>query len=322
MSEKKFFIGVDIGGTHCSFGIVSPNGEIFYQQTWSTQDFDTPTHLAQKIIDEIHSINTYSLVNCQGVGIGAPSANTHTGCIHHAANLPWKGVVDIQNQFETAFNLPVALANDANATACGEAIFGGAKNLNNFAVVTIGTGLGAGIIVNGKIIEGFDGNGGELGHMLLYPDGRKCGCGRNGCLETYTSASGMVYTAKELASEYATPSNLAKWILNGNNISGKTIFNFLQEQDILAAEVFKRTGYRLGIGIANMVTLLGLEQIFLFGGPVAAGDCLLNPIKESFNKHVIFFYQGKTIIQPSLLPNRDASILGAASLVQFTNRLD
>lgn len=314
--QRKFSIGVDIGGTNTSFGLVTPEGEILFQKGWPTHQFDSPLTLAKSIFQEIKSEN-FSFKNCVGIGIGAPSANARTGYIHSAANLHWKGDVDIRRQFESFFKLPVAIANDANATACGEAIYGAAKGIKDFAVVTIGTGLGSGIFHKGHLIDGFDGNGGELGHTILIPDGRQCGCGRRGCLETYTSASGIKHTGALLAEDWAGKSDLAEWIHSGKDFSSKTIFDFLKNNDALAQEVFKKTGYWLGIGIANMVTMIGLERIFLFGGPVAAGAALLDPVVYAFREQVIFYYRDKTKIEITGLVDRTASLLGAASLIYF-----
>lgn len=316
MQHKKFSIGVDIGGTNSSFGLISPSGEILLEKAKPTRLFETPEKLAEYILQEI--INSgFLLADCEGIGIGAPSANAQTGYIHGSANLPWKGDVPLRQAFETLLKIPVVVDNDANAAACGEAIYGAAKGLKDFAVVTIGTGLGAGIVHKGRLINGFDGNGGELGHTILIPEGRQCGCGRKGCLETYTSASGIKHTAVELAANWQEQTDLVRRVQSGADFSSKTIFEFLQKGDSLAEEVFQRTGYWLGLGIANLVTLLGLERIFLFGGPVSAGAALLNPIVETFQNQVIFFYREKTKIEITELSGRKASLLGAASLISF-----
>ena len=313
---QKFSIGVDIGGTNVAYGIVDEQGNIWYEKWWATASFHSVRALAERIKADVQNHSGYSLEDCRGIGIGAPSANAKTGSIHHSANLPWNGVVEVVSEFKAVFNIPVSLANDANATALGEGKFGGASGLENYVVITIGTGIGSGIICNGKIIEGFDGNGGEFGHTIVTAGGRPCGCGRNGCLETYTSASGIRTTAQELAAlqEYTSP--LSVYIRSGNPFDSKLVFDYLLDGDLLAREVFRKTGDCLGMAIANLVTLLGLERIFLFGGPVKAGDALLDPIRKAFKKNVIMYYREHVRIEATQLPERNSAILGAASLVK------
>lgn len=315
--EKKFSVGIDIGGTNTAYGIVTDSGQIIHEKWWKTQTFPAVEDLAKTIFEDIKTFPDIALEEIGGIGIGAPSANSETGCIHHAANLHWKGLVPIQKVFEAQFGLPCTIANDANAAAMGEKIYGGAKGLENFAVVTIGTGLGSGIICNGKLITGFDGNGGEFGHIIAEINGRPCGCGRNGCLETYTSASGIKYTAQILADSGNYKTALSVLIHSQKEWNSQTVFEYVLAGDEMAKAVFEQTGKYLGAALANLVTLLGLESIFLFGGPVKAGDILLQPIQNTFDEQVIFYYKNKVKIKITSLNERDAAILGAAAMAHY-----
>lgn len=312
-----FSIGVDIGGTNTAYGIVADSGKIIHEKWWQTQSFPTVEDLAKAIFEDIKTLSDIDFEAIRGIGIGAPSANSETGCIHHSANLNWKGIVPIQQVFETLFGLPCTIANDANTAAMGEKIYGDAKDLENFVVITIGTGLGAGIMCNGKLISGFDGNGGEFGHIVVEYNGRPCGCGRNGCLETYTSASGIKKTAQILADSGKYKTGLNECIQSQKDWNSQTVFEYVLAGDEMAKAVFEHTGNYLGAALANLVTLLGLEKIFLFGGPVKAGEILLQPIQKTFDEQVIFYYKGKVKIKITALNERDAAILGAAAMVQY-----
>lgn len=312
---EKISIGIDIGGTNVGFGVVDFKGNILSKYLLQTQDYNTIHDLSLAIHDTISKDYTLDTSKLRGVGIGCPVANAKTGCLHHSSNLPWKGIVPIQAAFETIFKSKVRITNDANATARGEGLFGAAKGIDNYAVITLGTGVGSGIICDGLMVEGFDGNGGEFGHIISEVEGRPCGCGRKGCLETYTSAKGIKTSAILLAKSNAFPSELSDFINQNNDIESKTVFDYAIKGDTLAIEVFRKTGAILGVAIANLVTLLGLEKIILFGGPIAAGDLLIHPIIQSFNENVIHFYQNKIKIVVSALSEKDAAILGAASLI-------
>lgn len=312
--KQKFSLGIDIGGTNIDWGIVSDSGEIVFQKRYPSLSFDTVETLAKQVLEDIQNHSGYSLAQLDGIGIGAPSANTQTGCIHHSANLHWKGIVPITSVFEQIIHLPCHIANDANATAFGEKIYGAAKGMNNFAVITLGTGVGSGIVCNGQMIEGFDGNGGEFGHIIVDFQGRECGCGRKGCLETYTSATGIKNTAILLAESGEFDTSLSQLILAQSTFDSKTVYEYVLQNDSLAVAVFQQTGLYLGRAIANLVTLLGLEAVFLFGGPVNAGDFLIKPTQESFNEDVIFYYKNLVKILPSKIKAQNAAILGAASL--------
>ncbi|MBX9450249.1 MAG: ROK family protein [Taibaiella sp.] len=314
---QKFSIGVDIGGTNVAYGIVDEQGNIGYEKWWATASLPSVRALAERI--KKRCAKTIPGIRLKIAGVSGsvllplmprPGASTIRPIF---PGMEWsKSCLNLR----LFFNIPVSLANDANATAFGEGKFGGASGLENYAVITIGTGIGSGIICNGKIIEGFDGNGGEFGHTVVAAGGRLCGCGRKGCLETYTSASGIRTTAMELAAlqEYNSP--LSVYIRSGNPFDSKLVFDYLLDGDLLAREVFRQTGECLGMAIANLVTLLGLERIFLFGGPVKAGEALLEPIRQAFKKNVIMYYRQNVRIEATQLPERNSAILGAASLVK------
>lgn len=312
---EKISVGIDIGGTNVKFGVVDYEGKILKKYNILTTDFGDISKLAKGIYDDLKSDFNLEPHKLRGIGIGCPVANSKTGCLHHASNLPWKGIEPLQSTFETIFKTKTAITNDANATAIGEGIFGRAKGLENYAVITIGTGIGAGIVSNGKIIDGFDGNGGEFGHIIIERNGRQCGCGRKGCLETYTSANGIVQNAKELSTTFQGESKLKELIISESIINARDIFLLAEQNDQLAIKVFEFTGQYLGLSIANLVTMMGLEKIILYGGPVDSGNYLMNPLKDSFEENVIHFYKNKVKIKPSSLPQHDAAILGAASLV-------
>ena len=250
-----------------------------------------------------------------GIGIAAPAGNYYTGCIEGATNLNFKGTVDLGSAFKAHLDVPVVVSNDANAAAYGELVYGGAKGMKNFITFTLGTGVGSGIVVEGKLVHGKTGGAGELGHAILIPEGRPCGCGRKGCLETYTSATGIRRTALELLEanpDYDGP--LAK--INPDDLTSKMVGDAAKQGDALALKVFEKTGYWLGIALANAVAFSGPEAIFLLGGPVKAGEVLMKPTRESFQKHLCFVYDGSVDVLVSELPDNDAAILGAAALAK------
>ena len=253
--------------------------------------------------------------NIKAMGIGAPSANYYRGTIENAANLVWgKGIVPLAKLFEDKLGVPVALTNDANAAALGEKWYGVAQGMNNFVEITLGTGVGSGIVVNGQLLYGCDGFAGELGHMIVTPvNGRPCGCGRSGCLETYCSATGVVRTAKEmLANNPDTTSSLKNIPLD--KLTSLDIYNEAMKQDKLALQIFKQTGEMIGEACANVATVLSPEAFIFFGGLANAGDLLMNPIKEAYEKHVLSLYQGKAKFLISGLKGASAAVLGASAM--------
>ncbi|HNW50709.1 MAG TPA: ROK family protein [Prolixibacteraceae bacterium] len=314
---KKASIGVDIGGTNTCFGIVDESGNVLERGLIPTPTKDDVkkyiVDLSAGIKKLMKQVDGYEFV---GIGIGAPNANYYTGNIEHAANLAFKGIVPIVNllkeQFPDIHN--IIMTNDANAAALGEMIYGGAKGMKNFIMVTLGTGLGSGFVVNGELVYGHDGFAGELGHITVTPEGRECGCGQFGHLETYCSATGMVRTAFELLSHHnAKESLLADKTFN--QLTSKDIFDAARKGDEIALTVFEITGDILGQALADTIHITSPEAIFLFGGPVASGELLFKPTRESMESHLMPVFKNKVKLLPSQLRMGDAAIVGASALV-------
>lgn len=313
---EKVSIGIDIGGTNTVFGIVNSKGEVIDNgHIYSPTESDPKKFvldLAKAIKDLIAKQKD---LEYHGIGIGAPNANFYKGTIEHATNLPWKGIVPFVKLMQEQFpDMPkIAITNDANAAALGELIYGGGKGMKNFVMVTLGTGLGGGVIVNGELLYGADGNAGELGHIVVSPEGRECGCGQFGHLETYCSATGMVRTATELLAHHnAKDSLLSK--KNFTELTSKDIYQAAKKGDIIAQNVFEITGDILGQALADFVHVLSPEAFFLFGGPVASGEMLFRPTIESFENSLMPVFKGKIKILPSKLKLGDAAIVGASAL--------
>jgi len=318
---KKVAIGVDIGGTNTAIGVVDPEGNVMVKDnilTPSHGDINRyMTDLATAIKELIKSVKLLNAdVEILGIGIGAPNGNYYTGTIEYAPNLSFKGMVPFVELLRKHFTDmgAIALTNDANAAALGEMIYGGAQGMKNFVMITLGTGLGSGIVVNGDLVYGHDGFAGEVGHTTLIPNGRVCGCTALGHLEAYCSAPGMKRTAFELMAHYnASDSLLAdKSFLE---LDSKMIFEAAEKGDKVALEVFEKTGEWLGMGLANTVHHLSPEAIFLFGGPTAAGEYIFRPTKQHMEKHLLPIFKNKIKILPSKLKMGDAAIVGASALV-------
>jgi glucokinase len=303
----KLVAGVDIGGTNTVFGLISKEGEILFKDSVKTTDYPNPTELVEVVANQLNiQLKTqFSIDQFLGIGIGAPNGNFFTGNIEFAPNLLWKGIVPLAQYFAEALHTKALLTNDANAATLGELIFGGAKKMDDFIFVTLGTGLGSGFVSNGKLIYGHDGLAGELGHVILIPDGRTCGCGRKGCVETYCSATGLRRTFAELSNM-----PFSKEIL-----SSKEIYDLAQQGDEIAQETFDKTAQWLGLTLANSVAISSPKTIFLFGGLANAGDYLLTPTKKYFESYVLNIYKNKVTLQFSELPEENAALLGAASLI-------
>lgn len=303
--KKRLVAGIDIGGTKCAYGLVDEDGQILCRGQVPTASCESPAELAKIITKEIlklsHALNGAELI---GAGIGAPNGNYLTGSVEYAPNLKWKGIIPLASYFKEAMNCDSLLTNDAKAAAYGEMIFGGAKLMKDFLFITLGTGLGSGIVANGEMIYGFDGMAGEVGHTIIIPGGRQCGCGRKGCLETYCSATGLSRTYAELQGKSQE-----------ERIPAKEIFELARAEESFALEAFATTGAWLGFALANSVAYTRPEAIFLFGGLAQAKELLFMPVIESFEKNLLEVYKGKIKILPSRLPGGDAAILGAASLV-------
>ena len=314
--DKTYSIGIDIGGTNTDIGLVRDDGRCMAKRNLPTNKYFDASLYVSDICVQINDLMAENGVAAiDGIGIAAPAGNYYTGCIEGATNLNFKGTVDLAAMFRSHLDVPVVVSNDANAAAYGELVYGGAKGMSNFITFTLGTGVGSGIVVDGKLVHGTTGGAGELGHAILIPDGRPCGCGRKGCLETYTSATGIRRTALEMME--ATPDYdglLAK--VNPDDLTSKMVGDAARDGDSLALDVFEKTGYWLGIALANAVAFSGPEAIFLMGGPVKAGEVLLKPVLASFKEHLCFVYDGSVEVRVSELPDNDAAILGAAALTK------
>ena len=313
--EKSLVIGLDLGGTNSVFGIVDRNGEIIATTSIKTQAFreveayvDECVKAVMQIVDQVGGIE-----KIHAMGIGAPCGNYYKGTIEHAANLVWaKGIVPLADMFAEKLGIPVAITNDANAAAMGEMKYGVAVGMDNFVELTLGTGVGSGIVANGQLIYGCDGFAGELGHMVVEPDGRPCGCGRKGCLETYCSATGVVRTTVAMLEESAEPTSLREIPIA--EITSYDVYKAAMAGDAMAQEVFRQTGRRIGIACANISTFLSPEAFIFFGGLAQAGEILFRPIEEAYNEHVLSLYKGKAKFLMSGLDGAKAAILGSSAL--------
>ncbi|MBS2210939.1 ROK family protein [Carboxylicivirga mesophila] len=317
---KKVSVGVDIGGTNTAIGVVDEMGHVLTKDSISTPSHGDINKYIEDLSAAINKLITNAkLMNEEieiiGIGVGAPNGNYYSGTIEYAPNLSFKGVVHVVKLLKAHFPEleAIALTNDANAAAIGEMIYGGAKGMKNFVMYTLGTGVGSGVVVNGDLVYGHDGFAGECGHTTLVPGGRLCGCGAQGHLEAYCSAPGMKRTAFELLAKYnATDSPLANHTYN--DLTSKMIYDAAVAGDKVALEVFKLTGHHLGQGIADTIHHLSPEAIFLFGGPLAAGELILKPTKESIEKHLLPIFKDKIQLLPSKLDAGDAAIVGASAL--------
>ena len=313
---NTYSIGIDIGGTNTDIGLVRDDGRCMAKKNLPTNKYYDASVYVSDICDKIKDLMGENEVTAiDGIGIAAPAGNFYTGCIENATNLNFKGVIDLAAMFHDHLDVPVVVSNDANAAAYGELVYGGAKGMKHFVMFTLGTGVGSGIVVDGKLVHGKTGGAGELGHAILIPEGRPCGCGRKGCLETYTSATGIRRTALEMM-EASPDYDGALRKVDPKELTSKTVGDAAKYGDPLAIKVFEKTGYWLGIALANAVAFSGPEAIFLMGGPVKAGEILLKPTRESFKKHLCFVYDGSVDIRVSELPDNDAAILGAAALTK------
>lgn len=314
---KPYVLGVDIGGTNTVFGIVDARGQVIASDSIKTRkhvDFDD-------YIAELHDGIQHLLEKneaedkIQGIGIGAPNANYYTGEIINPPNLPWEGpVIPLAEKMSKAFGgIPVAVTNDANAAALGEMTYGAARGMRDFIMITLGTGVGSGIVVNGQLVYGHDGFAGELGHLIVKRNnGRMCGCGRTGCLEAYCSATGVARTAREFLEVRTEPSTLRN--LQIEDITSKDVYDAAVAGDKLAKDIFNFTGTILGEAFADMVSFTSPQAIILFGGLAKSGDLLMKPLKEAFDKSLMPIFRGKTSILLSELKESDAAVLGASAL--------
>ena len=285
---KSLVIGLDLGGTNSVFGVVDSKGEIIATTSIKTQAYPSVDQYIMESVKAIKQIaeQVGGMEKIRAMGIGAPCGNYYKGTIEHAANLVWaKGIVPLANMFVNELGIPVVVTNDAKAAAMGEMKYGVAVGMNNFVELTLGTGVGSGIVANGQLIYGFDGFAGELGHMIVEPDGRPCGCGRKGCLETYCSATGVVRTAIAMLEESPEATSLRD--IATDKLTSYEVYKAAMAGDTMAQEVFKQTGRRIGIACANIATFLSPEAFIFFGGLAQAGELLLRPIEEAYNENVL-----------------------------------
>ena len=312
---KSLVIGLDLGGTNSVFGVVDSQGEIIATTSIKTQAYPSVDQYIMESVKAIKQIaeQVGGMEKIRAMGIGAPCGNYYKGTIEHAANLVWaKGIVPLANMFVNELGIPVVVTNDAKAAAMGEMKYGVAVGMTNFVELTLGTGVGSGIVANGQLIYGFDGFAGELGHMIVEPDGRPCGCGRKGCLETYCSATGVVRTAIAMLEESPEATSLRD--IATDKLTSYEVYKAAMAGDTMAQEVFKQTGRRIGIACANIATFLSPEAFIFFGGLAQAGELLLRPIEEAYNENVLSLYKGKARFLMSGLDGAKAAILGASAI--------
>ncbi|MBP1677097.1 MAG: glucokinase [Bacteroidetes bacterium] len=313
--EKPYVIGMDMGGTNTVFGVVDARGTVI-----SKSAIKTGTHTDVNLyIDDLYE-EMIKLIEAaggvdkfKGMGIGAPNGNYYTGNIEFAPNLPWKGVVPFAKLMTEKFGIPAALTNDANAAAVGEMTYGVARGMKNFIMITLGTGVGSGIVIDGKLVYGYDGFAGELGHTTaIRENGRLCGCGKYGCLETYCSATGVARSAREILASSTQESLLRN--IPVDSITSKDVFDAAMEGDEIAKDIFAFTGKILGQSLADFVAFSAPEAIILFGGLSKAGDLIMNPIRESMESNLLPLWKGKIKLFFSELKEADAAVLGASAL--------
>lgn len=312
---NELTIGIDIGGTNTKFGLVDRTGNVLFQDRISTQqyteinDYVNALSAALNAALASHGAN-YTLV---GIGIGAANGNYYKGTIEHATNLKWKGIIPLSDMLSKPFGVPVLVTNDANAAAVGEMVYGAAKNMKDFIVITLGTGLGSGFVCNGQLVNGKHGIAGELGHTTVNYAGRYCNCGKRGCLETYVSATGIKRSVYKLLADHLEPSELRG--ISFDNLNTKMITEAAIRGDIVARAAYEYTGRILGIKLAETVVHTDPEAIFLFGGLSLAGDLIFKPTVKHMESNLMPLFRGKVKILPSGLQNQSAPILGASSLV-------
>jgi glucokinase len=312
----SFVAGVDIGGTGTKFGIVDNVGNVLSSDTMSTKGHADIHAYIDELYDKLMVLidKVGGVGRIKGIGVGAPNGNVYTGTIEYAPNLPWKGIIPLAKLIQDKFKLPVKLTNDANAAAVGEMTYGAAKDMKDFILIALGTGVGSGIVANGELIYGHDGMAGELGHTIIIPDGRiHPGTGKKGSLESYASATGVATSAVEILNNTDRPSTLRNIPIE--NIDSKAVFEAAIAGDEVAKEVFEYTGRILGISLANFVMFSSPEAIILFGGLTKAGDLILKPTREHMEANLIEVFQNKIKILVSHLKESDAAILGASALM-------
>jgi glucokinase len=310
---KEVVAGIDIGGTNTVFGIVDKGGNILAENCLKTTDYPEIKNFVSALTIAINKLmEGKSGLKLTAIGVGAPNANYHKGTIELAPNLAWKGIVPLADHFRKKIDVPVIITNDANAAAMGEMLFGGAKKMKDFIVLTLGTGLGSGIVINGEVVYGHTGFAGELGHTIVVSGGRDCGCGRQGCYETYASASGLVRTVLSMLSEMRDESTLRD--IPPSELTAKKIADAAAKEDPVALEAMDYTAEMLAFGIINAIGFSSPEAVFLFGGLAQAGEMLFIPTRKYVDQNVQPIFKGTVKILPSGVSESNAAVLGAAAL--------
>ncbi len=315
--EKPYVVGIDIGATTAKIGLVDMRGNVLAQTAIRSNDTTDAQQFIDNLCDAVRKVveQNYSLSQIRGIGIGAPNANFYKGTIENTVNLTWGGakIIPFSEMMTACIGLPVRITNDANAAAVGEMTYGVARGMKNFIMITLGTGVGSGIVVNGEVLLGHDGFAGELGHVtMIRNNGRLCGCGKTGCLEAYASATGVARTARELLETTDRQSLLRN--IPPEDITSKDVFDAAKQDDELACEIFAFTGKMLGEALADFVAFSSPEAIVLFGGLTKAGDLIMKPVVESMNANVMPLWKNKIKVLLSQLKESDAAILGASAL--------
>ncbi len=298
---ERVAVGIDIGGTNIEVGVVDKQGNILLSFRWKTQDFPKAEDFVAQLSQAMEKLLANNEWRIIGIGIGAPTANYYTGAIEYAPNMPWQGIIPLQRMTYEATGIPTKLTNDANAVAHGELVFGAGREMKHFSVITLGTGLGSGIVVDGRVLYGHHGLAGEFGHVQVDPRGRQCSCGRRGCLETYVSIRGIELTYRELGGD--------------RQLNPRDIYLLAQQGDRVAVETYKRTAQILGNKLADLVHLYDPEAIFLYGGVANAHPLIIPEAQAEMERQLLKAFRGKVKILPSQLLDKKGAVLGAAALI-------
>jgi glucokinase len=309
-------LGIDIGGTNTDFAFVDRDGRFLAESRISTINFPEPEVFVAALMEKVRLVQKQLVepVEVIGIGIGAPMGNINKGTIEHPADLPWKGITPLADLMREHTSLPILVTNDANAAAVGEMIYGNAQGMKNFVVITLGTGLGSGIVIDGRLVYGQDGFAGEVGHTIVRPGrtNRECGCGRMGCLETYVSATGLKRTLFKIIADSIEDSELRD--LSFNEMTALHIAEAAERGDVLAIRAFEHTGEMLGLKLADLVAHTNPEAIFLFGGLTLSKGLIMEPTIRAFEESLLFVYKGKVKLMPSGLNSKNSAVLGASAL--------
>ena len=316
---RQYALGIDLGGTGTKFGLVDEGGQVLRSDAIPTQQYPDIVEYCDVLcagLKRLVEAEGLTMGDLAGIGCGAPDANFYIGCIEQATNLPWKGVVPLAKLISERMGVKCTVTNDANAAAQGEMIYGSARGMKNFIVITLGTGVGSGIVTDGKLLYGHDGFAGELGHCKVdySGNGRLCGCGQRGCIEAYASATGVARTAMEIITATTQPT-LLRQLPDIDHITSKDVFDAAEQGDLVAKQIFDYTGHLLGMKMADYVHFSSPEAIILFGGLTQSGHWIMDPIREAFEQNLMPLWKGKIPVYVSILKDSDAAILGAASLV-------